>query len=552
MSKNSSELSGRQGIENNLFTRLGDSSIKGENPSEHSDALAREFLMGKANIYGAMTFYDLLHHRERKKVHVCNGSACLCAGTQPGIIREMRRYFKEDEIGTMTCLGRCYENSAFQYQEKNYSGKSPSVILGEMAPIIQSGKSAQNEFSVNAFGVSVLTAEYPVFDDHYAPLRQALKRNPKEILQEIKDSGIRGRGGAGYPMGMKWESAGNTQSETKFIICNTDEGDPGSYSDRYLLEQRTHSILFGMIIGGYCIGAKWGIIYIRAEYPESVIIIEKAIEELRKHNLIGDNIAGSRFDFHFKVIKGQGSYICGEETALINSIEGQRPEPRTRPPFPTECGLFNKPTVVNNAETLANIPFIIKNSGNAYKKLGTEKSTGTKLVCTDSYFNRSGIHEVEMGTSLSKVVCELAGGFKEPVKALQFGGPLGGLIPISMLGELTIDFESFAKHGFLLGHASMVSIPEKFPIMEYITHLFSFAAKESCGKCFPCRLGTYRGYELFKKALEGKDEIDGGLLNDLLHTLETGSLCGHGSGIALPVRNALHYFKDELSGYIRY
>nr|VFK56811.1 MAG: NADH-quinone oxidoreductase subunit F [Candidatus Kentron sp. TUN] len=556
MSKNLSELSGRRGIENNLFTRLGNLAREGKHVSEDLDVLAREFLIGKANIYGATSFYDLLNPNNRiKKVHVCNGSACLCAGSQPRLIREMRKYFREDEIGTMTCLGRCFDNSAFNYKGKNYSGKSHQEITG----IIESGNFMGNEFPVNDLEdsslengpvrESVLTAEYG-FDVHYASLREALKRDPKDILGQIKNSGLRGRGGAGYPVGMKWEAAGNTESTMKFIICNADEGDPGAYSDRYLLEQRAHAILFGMIIAGYCIGAKWGIIYIRAEYPESVIRMEKAIGELRDNNLIGENIAGSRFDFDLKVIKGQGSYLCGEETALINSIEGQRPEPRTRPPFPAEQGLFNKPTVVNNVETLANVPFIIKNGGNAYRKLGTKESTGTKLLCADGYFNKPGIYEVEMGTPLSTVVNELAGGFKEPVKALHIGGPLGGLIPVSLLDRLTIDFESFSEQGFLLGHASMVSIPEKLPMIEYLTHLFSFAAFESCGKCFPCRLGTYRGYEMFKRALEGNDQIDGNLLDDLLHTLKTGSLCAHGSGIVLPVRNALNYFKDELSGYI--
>nr|VFK13823.1 MAG: iron-hydrogenase subunit beta [Candidatus Kentron sp. LFY] len=581
MSRNLSKLSGRQGMENNLFARLGDPAMKGGNASEYSDRLAREFLIGKANIHGAMTFYDLPSpDGQGKKVYVCNGSACLCAGTQPRLIGEMKNHFKDDEIGAMTCLGRCFENSAFQYKGKNYSNRSPE----EIARIIESGDSVKSEFPVNALGserpgntcpggsicpgntprkddattnkvrneflgTPVLTTEYGL-DTQGALLRETLKRDPKEILQEIKDSGIRGRGGAGYPMGMKWESCRNSQSDSKFILCNADEGDPGAYSDRYLLERRPHLVLFGMIIGGFCIGAKRGILYIRAEYPESVIGMEKAIAELRDDDLIGKNIAGSGFDFEITVIEGQGSYICGEETALIDSIEGQRPEPRTRPPFPTEQGLFQKPTVVNNVETLANVPFIMENGGSAYRKLGTETSTGTKLICVDSYFNRPGIHEVEMGTPLSGIVNELAGGFKGPVKALHIGGPLGGLVPIPLLDRLTLDFESFAEHGFVLGHASMVSIPENFPMMEYLGHLFSFAAHESCGKCFPCRLGTYRGLEMFEKAKAGEYRINGHLLDDLLHTLETGSLCAHGSGIAVPIRSALKYFEGELSRYI--
>ena len=292
-----------------------------------------------------------------------------------------------------------------------------------------------------------------------------------------------------------------------------------------------------------------GVVYIRAEYPESVEIIEDAVRELLANGLLGDNILGSDFNFNFKVIMAQGSYICGEETALINSIEGQRPEVRVRPPYPAQQGLFNKPTVVNNVETLAAIHWILKNGGKAYADLGTEKSTGTKLISLDSYFNTPGICEVEMGTSLSHVVNDLGGGFKEPVKALHIGGPLGGLVPSFKIDDLNVDFESFSQNGFLLGHASVVSIPATFPIIKYLEHIFDFAAYESCGKCFPCRLGTFRGFEMIQKAINEDYKIDHNLFDDLLYTLETGSLCAHGGGIPLPVRNSLEYFKDELNPY---
>ncbi len=261
------------------------------------------------------------------------------------------------------------------------------------------------------------------------------------------------------------------------------------------------------------------------------------------------DINGSGFNFNFKVIKAQGAYICGEETALINSIEGQRPEVRVRPPYPTQQGLFNKPTVVNNVETQAAVPWILMNGGAAYKALGTERSSGTKLVCLDSFFNNPGIVEVEMGTSLDKVVNEVGGGFKEPVKALHIGGPLGGIVPTSKISELNIDFESFSQNGFLLGHASVVSIPEKMPMVKYLEHVFEFAAYESCSKCFPCRLGTTRGHEMLQKAINEDFKINSQLFNDLLSTLEQGSLCAHGGGIPLPVRNALQYFDDELRQY---
>ncbi len=352
-------------------------------------------------------------------------------------------------------------------------------------------------------------------------------------------------------MGFKLESCRNTESDVKFIICNADEGDPGAYSDRYLLEQRPHSVLFGMMVAGYTTGANWGVIYLRAEYPEASGILQAAIEELRENNYLGADIFGSGFNFDFKIIHAQGAYICGEETALINSIEGQRPEVRTRPPYPTQVGLFNKPTIVNNVETLAAVHDIIKNGGAEYAKLGTEKSKGTKLVCLDSFFNKPGIYEVEMGTSLDIVVNKLGGGFKEPVKAMQIGGPLGGIVPVHKIKDLAIDFESFAKEGFLLGHASIVCIPESFKMIDFLEHLMDFAQYESCGKCFPCRLGTKRAHELLKKANTSDFKIDVELFQDLMETLRQGSLCAHGGGIPLPVQNALMYFEEELKGYFK-
>jgi NADH:ubiquinone oxidoreductase subunit F (NADH-binding) len=548
MSKNLSDLTGRKGVQENLFSKIGELSVNGGGtPSlKDLDRLANEFLIGKANVYGTATFYDFLKpENEGKKVYVCNGSACLCAGTQDGLISHLKEKFKDEEIGHMTCLGRCHENGAFHFDGKNYSALDKdgfeSVFKGE-------GKN-QDKYAVEAHGLAVLTAEFEGMDAYAELLKAALAKDSADVLEEVKVAGIRGRGGAGFPMGVKWEFARNAQSDLKFIICNADEGDPGAYSDRYLLEERPHSVLFGMIIGGYCMKAEWGVLYIRAEYPEAFPIIEAAIEDFRRAGLLGRNINGNGFNFDFKIVKGQGSYICGEETALISSIEGQRPEVRVRPPFPAQKGLFNKPTIVNNVETLSVVQYVIKHGGATYAALGTEKSNGTKLVSLDSYFNRPGIYEVEMGTPLSTVVNELGGGFKEPVKALHIGGPLGGMVPVSKIDELTIDFESFAKGGFLLGHASVVCIPETFSIMTYLVELMDFAAVESCGKCFPCRLGTKRAHEMLESANTSSYRIDYELFDDLLHTLQIGSLCAHGGGIPLPVRNALHYFEEELEPY---
>lgn len=561
MSKNLSELSGRKGLTNNLFEKIGEAAKENGTPSAESlEKLANEFLIGKGNAYGTASFYDFTKEENKgKKVYICNGSACVCAGKQDEVKIKLEKHFDANEIGHMTCLGRCYENSAFYYNGKNYSGDDieqfsnpllTSRVLGkgELLPFGRVGVGQTSNYNVKAT-IELLTAPFDGFEQHYSLLKTSLKKSPADLLNEIKKSTIRGRGGAGFPMAFKWEACKHEKSDTKFIICNADEGDPGAYSDRYLLEERPHSVLFGMMIAGYITGAEWGVLYIRAEYPEAVEIVQKAIDELRTNDLLGKNINKSHFNFDFKIIKAQGAYICGEETALINSIEGQRPEVRTRPPFPTQQGLFNKPTIVNNVETLAAVYGILKNGGDAYAKLGTEKSKGTKLVCLDSFFNNPGIYEVEMGTPLDTVVNKLGGGFKTPVKAMQIGGPLGGIVPISKIKDLSIDFESFAQQGFLLGHASIICIPTDFSMMKYIEHLFDFASYESCGKCFPCRLGTKRGHELATKAINENYKIDRELFNDLLNTLQQGSLCTHGGGIPLPVKNAMQYFNDELESY---
>lgn len=547
MSKNLSELSGRKGLTNNLFEKIGDAATEFGTPSAESlEKLADEFLIGKGNTFGTASFYDFTKEENKgKKIYICNGSACVCAGKQDEVKLQLEKHFNTNEIGHMTCLGRCYENAAFNYNGTNYSGNDITGIKD----IIDSHKTISSaKYNVKAT-TELLTTPFDGFEKHYSLLKTALKKSPVELLNEIKKSNIRGRGGAGFPMAFKWEACKHEKSDTKFIICNADEGDPGAYSDRYLLEERPHSVLFGMMMAGYITGAEWGVLYIRAEYPEAVTIVQKAIDELRSHQLLGKNIDKSGFNFDFKIIKAQGAYICGEETALINSIEGQRPEVRTRPPFPTQQGLFNKPTIVNNVETLAAVYSIIKNGGDSYAKLGTEKSKGTKLVCLDSFFNNPGMYEVEMGTPLDTVINKLGGGFKTPVKAMQIGGPLGGIVPVSKIKDLSIDFESFAQNGFLLGHASIICIPSNFSMMKYIEHLFDFASYESCGKCFPCRLGTKRGHELASKAINEGYKIDRELFNDLLTTLQQGSLCAHGGGIPLPVRNALQYFNDELKPY---
>ncbi len=549
MSKNLSDLSGRKGLLKNLFEEYGNLATATGTPDAAAlEKLREEFLVGKASVYGAVSFYDFLKPEHKgKKVYICNGSSCMTAGTQDSLHSKISAQYSADEIGEMCCLGRCHENASFHINGKNYSGND----IDDIEKIMSGNVGTKEKYNVGAIGTPILTCEYGSIKDFYKIFTNCLTKTPEALLAELKDSGLRGRGGAGFSMAFKLESCRNVAGDTKFIVCNADEGDPGAYSDRYIMEQRPHTMLMGMMIAGYITGAQHGVVYIRGEYPESVDIVTEEISKLQNENLLGENINGSGFTFNFKVIKAQGAYICGEETALLSSIEGQRPEVRVRPPYPTQQGLFNKPTVVNNVETLANLPFIMQHGGKAFAAIGTAKSSGTKLISLDGYFNRPGIYEVDMGTPLSKIINDLGKGFRAPVKAMHIGGPLGGLVPVSKIDSLSVDFDSFAREGFLLGHASVVCIPENYPLINYIEHLFKFTAHESCGKCFPCRLGSTRGYEMIEKAKTEDYKIDYNLMNDLLETLETGSLCALGGGLPLPIKNALKYFDKELSPFFK-
>jgi len=551
MSENLSALSFRKSTEKNLFERMVAAAEKEGTAAtpEIVHRLGEESLFGDGVTLGAVSFYDFLKKENAgKKVFLCNGSACLCAGTQQKLHHTLERHFKEEEIGHICCLGRCHEGGAFQYQGRNYSGQSDAAI--ETLALTGEGDAADRYAVVSHLQPSQLTAPFPGIETYYAPFRELLGKDRDWLAGELKDSGLRGRGGAGFPLHFKWSSCRAAEGAVKYIVCNADEGDPGAYIDKYLMEERPHSVLLGMMVAGWFAGAETGIVYIRAEYPDSVRIMDEAIAELKAAGLLGKNILGSGFNFSLKTIKGAGAYICGEETALLASIEGQRPEVRVRPPFPTVEGLYRKPTILNNVETFANLHAILTMGGKGYAAVGTAKSTGPKLLSLDSHFHKPGIYEVAMGTPLIEVVA-LAGGFKTEIKALQIGGPLGGIVPIEKVDGLTVDFESFASSGFLLGHAGVVSIPASFPMIEYIQHLFQFTADESCGKCFPCRLGSTRGKELIAKARSDSSyKIDRTLLDDLLETMQVTSLCALGGGVPLPIKNALQYFEDELRPYL--
>ena len=539
MSRNISLLSGKKDDKNSLFGKISVS------PTDASDSeLAAEYNLGVSTVHSTKSFYDFLNEDfKSKKAYVCSGSACLCRGTQDAVSDKLNQKFGEENVGEMICLGRCYENSAFNYNGENYSGDD----INKLDQII-AGKHTSPAYTMKSFSNTPFLVEQSVFstyDDFKDLLEVCFATDKDDLIASLKDSGLRGRGGAGFPTGMKWEFCKDQEVSTKYVVCNADEGDPGAFSDRYLMEEQPLKVLFGMVICAYIIGSKQGFLYIRGEYPESITITNDSLAKLRELGLLGDNILGTGFDFDMNVVEGQGAYICGEETALIASIEGRRAEVDVRPPFPVVEGLYKKPTVVNNVESLAAVAAIFKLGSEAYNTIGNGRSLGTKLISLDGYFNNPGLYEVDLGTPISFIIDEIGGGFNDDIKALQIGGPLGGIVPVDILKTLTLDFEAFSEGGFLLGHASFVCIPSAFSAVEYAKHLFAFTAHESCGKCFPCRLGSVRGKEMLESAIEGKQKFSEELIYDLLETMEVGSLCALGGGLPLAIKNLLEHCGDE-------
>ena len=547
MSKNISKLSGRIGLKDNLFQKMSKISLSSKNGGDLNEIkeVAEKYHVGISTFHGAESFYEFLRPEHRaKKAFVCNGSACMCAGTQEPLKKKLQDKLGDDKVGEMFCLGHCYENHAFHYDGENYAGSDISKI----DQIVKGEKIDQEKFFSKSFASTsfLMDDKLSSIDQFKENLNRFIKTDKKEIISLLSSSNLTGRGGAGFPAGMKWDFCSKTNSEKKYVVCNADEGDSGAFSDRYLLEDQPLKVLFAMMICGYAIGSDEGVLYIRGEYPKSIEAINGCINELKDKKLLGKDILGTKFSFDLTICIGQGAYICGEETALIASIEGRRAEVDVRPPFPVTEGLYKKPTVVNNVETLAAATGILLNGADKFSSIGNKKSAGTKLVCLDSFFKNPGVYEIDMGTSMKKIFNEIGGGFKEPVKALQIGGPLGGVIPIAEAEKLNLDFQEFSAAGFMLGHASIVSIPKNFPMFEYIHHLFEFSAEESCGKCFPGRLGSYRGKEMFDQAKNKTAKIPLKLLNELLVTMQKGCLCALCGAIPMPIMNILKYFGDEM------
>ena len=394
--------------------------------------------------------------------------------------------------------------------------------------------------------------EYIAFDGYRALAKVLTEMTPEQVISEVLKSGLRGRGGAGFPTGKKWQFAAASKADQKYMICNADEGDPGAFMDRSVLEGDPHSVLEAMAIGGYAIGASEGYIYVRAEYPIAVKRLEIAINQAREYGLLGKNIFGSGFDFDIFIRLGAGAFVCGEETALMHSIEGGRGEPKPKPPFPAVRGLFDKPTNINNVETLANIPQIILKGADWFASIGTEKSKGTKVFALGGKINNTGLVEVPMGTPLRDIIYKIGGGIPggKAFKAVQTGGPSGGCLPASML-DTPIDYDNLIAAGSMMGSGGMIVMDEDNCMVDIARFFLDFTVSESCGKCTPCRIGTRRMLEILNRICEGNGE-DGDIerLENLAANISKSALCALGQTAPNPVLSTLKHFRHEYEAHI--
>jgi NADH-quinone oxidoreductase subunit F len=462
--------------------------------------------------------------------------------------------------------GGIYPDKVAQLIESHIVGKTPVVdlaaiqITGQAAPyegiavMEESGYYSKQLRSVTSrLGrTNPESIEDYIATGGYAGLEKALSMGRTEIIDEVKKSGLRGRGGGGFPTGTKWQFVHDAVGDQKYIVCNADEGDPGAFMDRSVLEGDPHAIMEGMMIAGYAIGASEGVIYCRAEYPLAIRRLNLAIETAEQMGLLGDNILGSGFNFKLRIKAGAGAFVCGEETALLNSIEGKRGMPRVRPPFPAHKGLWQKPTCLNNVETFANVPFIVRNGGDWYAAMGTEKSKGSKVFCLTGTINNTGLCEVPMGITLREIVFDIAGGILggKKFKAVQSGGPSGGCLPTEHL-DLPIDYDSLIGAGAMMGSGGLVVMDESTCMVDVAKFFLGFTQLESCGKCTPCREGTKRLLEILERICDGEgvpEDID--TLERLAKVIKSSALCALGQTAPNPVLTTLRYFRDEYEAHI--
>ena len=498
----------------------------------------------EAAVYGVSTFYDdLVAPRGERHLRVCSGTACFAASADAHIdaLRESfglelgeRRPDGSLSLAETVCLGFCHSSPAFRDGDVVDAGDGAleRVLAGASAD------ASEPEWA------STLPEPVLITAGDWSGLERALSgHTPESLLEEVKAARVRGRGGAGFPAGDKWGFARASPGESKFIVANGDEGDPGSYIDKYLMERNPALVLEGMALAGYAVGAEHGFILTRSEYPRSKPALDGAIAAARSAGMLGENIRGSGFSFDVTVLEGAGSYVVGEETALLACVEGLRGTVSARPPFPAQSGLYGMPTVVNNTETLANIPFIARRGAQEYRDLSPGATPGSKLVCFNERFVSPGVYEVRFGTSMRHLCDELAGGMRDggTLRALQIGGPLAGILPASRL-DVPFDFEPLAAEGCMVGHGGILAFDERTDLRALARHLLHFGAHESCGKCFPCRIGLRRAYEMF----DSPAPVERERLEALLEALELGSLCAHGGGMPAPIRSLLAHFPDEL------
>jgi NADH:ubiquinone oxidoreductase subunit F (NADH-binding)/NADH:ubiquinone oxidoreductase subunit E len=502
----------------------------------------------EAAVYGVSTFYDdLLAPRGRRHVRVCTGTACFAAARERpveelsaglGLAPGERSADGSVSLAETVCLGFCHSSPAVRVGDEVDAGVGAieRVLAGE------SRTATEPDWS-SLLPEPVLTRPGDPHD--WAGLRRAIGTLGRDaLLAEVEAAEVRGRGGAGFPAGQKWAFAAKAEAPEKFVVANGDEGDPGSYIDKYLMERSPELLLEGMALAGLAVGAEHGFVLVRSEYPESKPALERAAQRAREAGLLGAGILGSDLDFDVTIIEGAGSYVVGEETALLACVQGLRGTVSARPPFPAERGVYGMPTVVNNVETLCNVPFVAARGADAYRALSPDSETaGSKLVCFNERFARPSVYEVPFGMTVRELCEDVAGGLRDGarIKAVQIGGPLGGILPASLL-DTRFDFDALAAVGCMVGHGSLLAFDETTDMRDLARHLLRFGADESCGKCFPCRIGLRRAYEEFA----ADAAIDRERFEGLLEALELGSLCAHGSGIPAPMRSLLTHFPDEL------
>ncbi|MEZ0536107.1 NADH-quinone oxidoreductase subunit NuoF [Caldicellulosiruptoraceae bacterium PP1] len=522
----------------------------------------------------------------RSHVLVCGGTGCTSGGSDKiydSLISEIEKNGLNNEIQVIRtgCFGLCaegpivivYPEGAFYSKVEEKDAKEiveehllkgrivkrllyKEAIEEEKIKSLNEVKFYQKQFRIALRNCGVINPEnieeYIAYDGYKALAKVLTEMTPEQVIDYIKRSGLRGRGGGGFPTGLKWEFAAKAPGDIKYVACNADEGDPGAYMDRSVLEGDPHSVIEAMAIAGYAIGAKQGYVYVRAEYPLAVQRLEVAIKQAKEYGLLGKNIFGTDFEFDLEIRLGAGAFVCGEETALMTSIEGHRGEPRPRPPFPAIKGLWQKPTLLNNVETYANVPVIILKGPEWFASIGTEKSKGTKVFALVGKVNNTGLIEVPMGTTVREIVDDIGGGIPggKKFKAVQTGGPSGGCIPASLM-DTPVDFDSLTAIGTMMGSGGMIVMDEDTCMVDIAKFFLEFTVDESCGKCPPCRIGTRRMLEILNKITSGKGTMeDIKKLEELAYSIKDTALCGLGQTAPNPVLSTLKYFKHEYEAHV--